>query len=298
MTHYELFGCKYPIVAAPMNKVSDLGLAVACFEAGIFPSLSLYNQIENNKVSLNGLVRVVNEFQSKTGSNKILLSLTTRDFFKVDVQSVILNNNISHLEIIDDTDIVKSLKWIQFLEVLQEFKKQNIKIILKALDSNNIDVNIDAVMLKGSLGAGRGLEYIDVDLELLKIKRNFPSVPVIVAGGIGKRHQLKKYMNLGSTAIAIGTLLAASAESCISKETKEKMIASSYNDVTRLQGVRQNALVFSKTEDDDYNNTKGLVMGINNPSEGHVFAGKAIDDITEILPVKVIIENLTKDLVF
>lgn len=298
MNYKDFFNCRYPIVAAPMNQVSDLKLAIACYNSGIFPSLSLYNQVTNGKIDLEKLTRIIKDFQNSTGSAEILLSLDIEDCFKLDVQELILNNKITHLEIIGDHDIVGSSNWPAFSALMKIFKHNKIKTILKAVYSNNVDKSLDAVMLKGGLGAGRGLEHVDIDFELLKIKEKYPTVPIIISGGISKPHEIKKYMNLGCMAVAIGTLLAASEESCVSNETKERMIQSSYNDVTRIKGVRQNALIFGKIEGDDYNNTNSLARGIQSPTDGHIFAGKSINSINEILPVKDIIENLTKGLTF
>ena len=298
MNYKDFFNCRHPIVAAPMNQVSDLNLAIACYNAGIFPSLSLYNQVTNGKVDLDKSIRIIKDFQNFTGSAGILLSLDIEDFFKPNVQEFIINNKVSHLEIIGDHDIVGSSKWHEFSALVQIFKQNNTTTILKALYSKNVDNSLDAVMLKGALGAGRGLDHLDIDFELLKIKEKHPTVSVIISGGIGKPREVKKYINLGCMAVSIGTLLAASEESCVSKETKERMIQSSYEDITRIKGVRQNALMFGKVEDDDYNNTFSLAKGIRTPTEGHIFAGKSINSVNEILPVKDIIENLTKGLIF
>ena len=39
------FNTKYPILAAPMNRVSDAKLAVAVANAGCIPSFSIFNYI-------------------------------------------------------------------------------------------------------------------------------------------------------------------------------------------------------------------------------------------------------------
>jgi NAD(P)H-dependent flavin oxidoreductase YrpB (nitropropane dioxygenase family) len=119
-----------------------------------------------------------------------------------------------------------------------------------------------------------------------------------MSGGISRPRDVKKYLNMGCVAVAVGTLLAASEESCVSIETKKQMIQSTYENVVRLKNARQNALVFSETSTDDDNNTQSLIKGIASPNEGHIFAGKAINEITSIKPVKDIVEDLIRDLVF
>jgi len=293
MNFKELFGCQYPIIAAPMNKVSDVGLAIACHYAGIFPSLSLYNYLEPD--SLEG---AIDTFQTKTGSNKIMLSLDSTEFADKGIQELILKLKISHLEILGDNNITQSTSWDRFLKDSKELQKEGVKILLKSLDSSNVSPDLDGVILKGNTGAGRGVEWIDIDYALLSIQRRYPSTPTVMSGGISRPRDIKKYLNMGCTAVAIGTLLAASEESCVSIETKKQMIQSTYENVVRLKNARQNALVFSKVSIDDDNNTQSLVKGIASPNEGHIFAGKAINEITSIKPVKDIVEDLIKDLVF
>lgn len=293
MNFKDFFGCEYPIVAAPMNKVSDVGLAIACHRAGIFPSLSIYNYIEPHS-----LEKAINDFQSKTGSNKILLSLDSQEFLDKDVQQLILKLKISHLEILGDNNITQSSIWDEFLRDSKDLQKEGVKILLKSLDSNNVSSELDGVILKSNTGAGRGVEWIDIDYALMSIERRYPALPIIMSGGISRPRDVKKYLNMGCVAVAIGTLLAASEESCVSLETKQQMIKATYENVTRLKNARQNALVFSEITVDDDNNTNALIKGIASPAEGHIFAGKGINEITSIKSVKSIVEDLTKDLVF
>lgn len=293
MNFKDFFGCKYPIVAAPMNKVSDVDLAVACYRAGIFPSLSIYNYIEPHS-----LEKAIDAFQSKTGSNKILLSLDSQEFLDKDVQELILKLKISHLEILGDNNITQSLIWDEFLKDSKALQKEGVKILLKSLDSNNVSPELDGVILKSNTGAGRGVEWIDIDYALMSITRRYPAVPIIMSGGVSRPRDVKKYLNMGCMAVAIGTLLAASEESCVSLETKQQMVNATYENITRLKNARQNALVFSEITIDDDNNTNALVKGIASPAEGHIFAGKGINEITSIKSVKNIVEDLTKDLVF
>lgn len=293
MNFKDFFGCEYPIVAAPMNKVSDVDLAVACYYAGIFPSLSIYNYIEPHS-----LEKAIDAFQSKTGSNKILLSLDSQEFLDKDIQELILKLKISHLEILGDNNITQSSIWDEFLKDSKDLQKEGVKILLKSLGPNNVSSELDGVILKSNIGAGRGVEWIDIDYALLSITRRYPAVPTVMSGGISRPRDVKKYLNMGCMAVAIGTLLAASEESCVSLETKQQMINATYENITRLKNARQNALVFSEITVDDDNNTNALVKGIASPAEGHIFAGKGINEITSIKSVKNIVEDLTKDLVF
>ena len=67
-------------------------------------------------------------------------------------------------------------------------------------------------------------------------------------------------------------------------------------DTTKIGTANQNGLVFSKVEQDVENNTIGLTRGIMTGKEGHVFAGAAIDHVSEIQPVAKIVEQLVSGL--
>ena len=296
MNHKDLFGCRYPIIAAPMNKVSNLNLAIACHNAGVFPSLSLYTYYVVDSLRLDLFNLALQNFKSKTDSNKILVSLLTSDLLDKQIQNILIENQVSHLEIIDDKTIVNSDIWNTVVQETKFLQSKGIKIFLKALTSRNSSLEVDGIILKGSKGAGRGAEHIDIDQELFYIKQQFPNIPVVMSGGITCSTDIQKYLDLGCIAVAIGTLFSAAEESPISKESKQKIIDSTYNDVIRFGKANQNALIFKPLPNDDHNNTASLLHGITNPQHGIIFAGKGINNITEILPTTDIVNNLVKDL--
>jgi NAD(P)H-dependent flavin oxidoreductase YrpB (nitropropane dioxygenase family) len=297
MNYRDFFGCNYPIVAAPMNRVSDAKLAIACHNAGIFPSLSLYAWQNRHDAGINEHIveREIKTFQDATGSSKILISLASVDLFKDSVIKLLLDNNIKFLEFIA-SDLPPKFFIDKTKTVKQQMKERHgvdFKIITKRLDSQNINPDaVDAIMYKTAEGAGRGEPSANILDELEKFKNIYPTLPIIMSGGIGCADDVKKYMSLGCMAICIGTLLAASEESSVSRETKLKMIEATVADISRTAVSNQSALVFSKLPDDDMNNTHSLIKGLASPDQGLVFAGKGIDYIKKIKPVKDIIQEL------
>jgi NAD(P)H-dependent flavin oxidoreductase YrpB (nitropropane dioxygenase family) len=297
MNHRDFFGCTYPIVAAPMNRVSDAKLAIACHNAGIFPSLSLYAWQNRHDAGINEHIveREIKTFQDATGSSKVLISLASVDLFKDSVIKLLLDNHIEFLEFIASdhppkffTDKTKTVK-----QQMKERHGVDFKIITKRLDSQNINPNaVDAIMYKTADGAGRGEPSANILDELEKFKNIYPTLPIIMSGGIGCADDVKKYMSLGCMAVCIGTLLAASEESSVSRETKLKMIEATVADISRTEVSNQSALIFSKLPDDDMNNTYSLIKGLASPDQGLVFAGKGINYVKEIKPVKDIIQEL------
>lgn len=297
MNYRDFFGCDYPIIAAPMNRVSDAKLAIACHHAGIFPSLSLYSWQNRHSIDINEHIvdREIKTFQDATGSSKILISLASIDLFKDSVIKLLLDNDIKFLEFIasdyPSKFIVDRSKTIK--QQMKEIHGVDFKIITKRLNSQNINPNaVDAIMYKSGEGAGRGENSIDINVELENFKTQYPTLPIIMSGGIGCSDDIKKYMALGCIAVCIGTLLAASEESSISYETKLKMIEATTIDISRTKVSNQSAIIFSNLPDDDMNNTNSLIKGISNPSQGLIFAGKGINHIKSIKPVKDIVQDL------
>lgn len=296
MNYKDFFGIKYPIIAAPMNQVSDINLAVACHNAGILPSISVYTWKERINYLDHGVIdRILKEFQDKTGSSNILVSVARGDFLKQSFFDVIIKNQIKFIELIPNeinypTPDEKHL--------YAAYIKKGIVALSKRLDSNFEPIKFSkGIVLKNREGAGRGNVNADPIEEVKKIKQKYPNLEIIMSGGIGTKEDIKKYLDLGCIAVAIGTLLAASEESCVSKETKLKLIQSTWQDVSKLKNNQeQNGLVFSTINDDDLNNTESLKLGIKDATQGHIFAGKGINNINAILPVKDIIQSLTDGL--
>ena len=280
-----------------MNKVSNLQLAIACYEAGIFPSISLYNytgmDFNPDLMTMNGVIKA---FQDSTGTSDFILSMYVDHAAKRNVQDLIVKTGVKFLEIIPSTDLDQDVLYHTFCKDIEKYQGTDIKLIVKTLRKLEQNPGIDAVIFKGPDGAGRGVSILDMEYEIPEQISMLPDVGVIASGGISDTADVQRYLDIGCMAVAVGTLLAASEESPISLATKNKMIASTFSNVERVGEARQNALVFKHIDNDDSNNTRSLVKGIQSPNSGIVFAGKAIDKITAVRPVKDIVSELVNGL--
>jgi NAD(P)H-dependent flavin oxidoreductase YrpB (nitropropane dioxygenase family) len=280
-----------------MNKVSNLQLAIACYKAGIFPSISLYNytgmDFNPDLMTMNGVIKA---FQDSTGTSDFILSMYVDHAAKRNVQDLIVKTGVKFLEIIPSTDLDQDVLYHAFCKDIKKYQGTDIKLIVKTLRKLEQNPGIDAVIFKGPDGAGRGVSILDMEYEIPEQISMLPDVGVIASGGISDTADVQRYLDMGCMAVAVGTLLAASEESPISLATKNKMIASTFSNVERVGEARQNALVFKHIDNDDSNNTRSLVKGIQSPNSGIVFAGKAIDKITAVRPVKDIVSELVNGL--
>ncbi len=286
---------KYPIICAPMNGVSDARLAIACHNSGIIPSLLPY---KNGIIDIEFLEENLKEFTDETNFGTILVACDYHYFHKI--FDILLKYKVRFVEILDcDKHNAKEIYNISLIA-----KEHNIHIYPKLLTGasavkrlfDNIG-HFDYVLLKGPNGAGRSTDSIILEEEIVKVKEQYPNVKIIVSGGINTNEDIKRMLNLGAYMVSMGTMFSTSTESNLSEITKNKIINSSYSEVSRLDtGATQKALVFNKVKENDENNTLGLVEGIKTGTNGHVFIGTGIDYITKIKPVREIVSELTEGL--
>jgi NAD(P)H-dependent flavin oxidoreductase YrpB (nitropropane dioxygenase family) len=305
-TFTKFFDCKYPIACMAMNKVSDVPLAIAVRKAGCLPSLSLFNYYNRAGVINPALLEQdIIQYKAAVGDTSVLISLDAGNLLDLPgLEDLLIRQKVRAVEIIleglnPDADKQRRVLLPKTVKRLQENGTMVFSKTLLPLDKVP---TADGIILKGPDGAGRG-SLTGETLEQLfeKYKTDFPECQVITSGGVGTSQQLKYYIDRGAFGVGIGTMFAVSAESKISMETKLKLISAGAADVKRLDNGKtdkdsQNAVVFAPIPGDNHNNTKGLMAGIQNPNQGHVFIGKGIEHANEILTCKEIVQRLVKDL--
>ena len=266
-----------------MNGVSDLRLGLACARAGILPSLIPYTYtVDEFKAAVTEIKQVSDELQ---------VAYTFTDI--VSNANLIIELGITHIEILEfaEADLTADN-----FKVIDNLRTQGVTVILKILKPTVIPLflnHIDAVTIKGSEGAGRSAQGIDLLKEIPLLRKQYPTLNVIASGGVKNGNDIRNLVAAGACAISIGTLFAVSEESSIPHGVKVKLLNSTGSDIRRLRaGARQRAIVFSDTNDDDFNNTNGLTAGLATGDKGHVFIGNAIDSVSGILTVQEIVNQL------
>ena len=290
----SLFNCKYPIVAVGMNKVSDVSLAIACHRAGIFPTISVFNYLTKiGELDPQLLKSELEKYIKVTSSSDVIVSMTPKEFMMPAVQEILLTLKISHVELLDAVNP-------EFSSIFQEakinFNHTGGKIIFKVLYARDTLQEFDGYIIKGSDGAGRSSPESSLEDLFKKIRQLYPDAKIIPSGGISTSQQVKHWIDNGAEAVGVGTLFAASKESPVGNKAKEQLVKANSEDLKILKDINQRALVFSETSPDGINNTPGLRIGIKTGTQGHLFAGKGVDQITDISTVEAIVQTLIKDL--
>lgn len=274
---------------AAMNQVSDLNLALAGHRAGVFPSLSLFNYWKNNRFDFDEFEKDLDRFFFETDSNNLLISLHARHLLDQRILDILVGKNFLNIEIVDGLDYETTPK-IQ--RIRKDLKHKGLLIFIKEIAPKLI-METDVLILKGNEGAGRFLESSRSLKDLFAyMTKAFPSLPIIPSGGIKNAENVEYYIERNACAVGIGSLFAYSEESCISKKTKNVIVKSTSDDITRIKNKNQNGIVFKEIDNDNENNTVSLKLGIKDPTNGHVFVGKSIDNINSIKTVKEIVNDL------
>jgi len=311
----KLFRSKYPIVSAPMNKVSDAKLAIAVFNAGGVPSISAYNFRFNGTINYVLLRKEFEKFKTTTNSNNIILSISAEEITNLEFIKFLEYKLFSHIELICEsiklTGITLNPDQINYFKTLELnvkiLKEYGITIILKSLtrflikEVHEIFKNtiFDAYVIKGPDGAGSIIDFNasrSLEDDIVQLRTLFSDIVLIASGGVGDSADVRKMIELGATAVSIGTLFAMSTDSSISHESKNAVLERKPNTVEKFKNSNQRAVIFSTIVDDDLNHTNSLIKGIASPKEGHLFIGKGISKVTNILSVNEIMQSLIKEL--
>lgn len=295
MKFVEAFNIKYPIICANMNQVSYSDLAIAVHNAGALSGISLHNHYQGTVLHVEEAKKELLKFKEKTGSTNTIVGIGIEDLKNQELIDFLEEEDFKTLELFHvPKDLPNRSEIFGIIKSLRS--NRSFKIFIKSF-KGIFEINYDYLIMKGPEGAGRSMHLdttLDESFENFKSKR--PNIPIIASGGISDSKDIAYYLNKGAAAVAIGTLFAASEESCISKETKIKMIESTSDDLKRFGKLNTQGIVFNHLEKDDINNTRSLKEGINGTARGSIFAGKSIDHVKEILPVKEIIARLTHDI--
>jgi hypothetical protein len=311
----KFFDSKYPIMLAAMNKVSTIELAIAASRAGIFPSLSGFNYFQPGSFGmadkLKNIKHDLTNFNQITGSNNIVLSIDLLDILQENFEDLASTKLFSHVEILDQNNILYSIKskeshlFLKIKNKIDYLNSHNIHPIFKCLHPtdwilkiNEVKDLFNLIVLKSYDAAGTVKRENRLTLmeEFKMLKESYPEKFFIPTGGISTSKQIRDFVNEGAEIVGIGSYFITAEESALSYETKQKIISSTSKDITNTNNINQNAIVFSNLSSYDINQTYSLDQGIKSSSSGHIFISKSLDNINSIKPINELVNELIIDL--
>jgi hypothetical protein len=286
-------------MCAVMNQVSDLKLALAVHSAEAMPSLMVAGDNRADRINI-----ALSEFVKCTGHANMVLHLDYSDLVNVEIIKLIRQHRVSHVELFGALydsgmttqhvfdHVMSNSLYQNGLKVVQSTAKTIIRVLTPSQATN-----VDAYALKGSDSAGFGGK-LSVS-ELFEQQQTLtPDMPLITYGGVGTAKQVADYIRRGAAGVAVGTLFAASKESCLADTAKQKMILADAGSLTKFSTSQQALILGDQVqvlEDATPNRQTSLEAGIAGQG-GLVYAGTAIDHVTHIRTAQEVVDYLTSEL--
>lgn len=280
-----------------MNGASDLNLALAIESAGAMPSLLFNMRDAQDRIDFSDATRQLSEFRSATGHTNIIVGVHHRDVIETKFIDWLRENRPSHIEIIgnklNNNEYLYDPRW----PIMMSAIKKITKIMIRINAPTEYLPWVDGFCIKGQESAGVGGGYKVKDLTKKQIDIT-PRVAIIPYGGVGTAEQVKEYIDMGATAIASGTLFAASKESPLTDAVKQSIASADISDLVTLADTNQKILPLGPVDSiidtrGDWNREQSLKNGISGDGTiGHIYMGESIQYIDRIKTVKEIVDDL------
>lgn len=227
----QALNLELPIIMAPMFLVSNEAMLLAAMNAGIlgcFPTLNFRRDNELEQI-LDHLNTAKAHLQGKGNYGVNLIVQKSNPLYQ------------KHL------DICLSKKVPFFITSLG-----NPQGVIEGAHSYGAKVYCDVTNLKHAeivasknpdgfiaVGQGAGGHAGPYPLHLLvsSLKKNFPEIPVIAAGGISHGSGILSMLALGATGLSIGTRFIASEEATVSQAYKDAIVNSSMDDIVLTEKI-------------------------------------------------------------
>ncbi|NVM17504.1 MAG: nitronate monooxygenase [Candidatus Lokiarchaeota archaeon] len=322
----EMFGIKYPILAAPMGPFYTTDLTVAVSEAGGLGVLSHTNLFGKSSLAemKKNMEYVVEHTDKPFGFN----IRTSR--MQIDAPGLcraiprFINNNPKIKEqclyVITSAGTPKMI----YNNAFQKLRNggSNIKHFHVApalwLADKCVTAGCDGVVITGWEGGGhQSYEKVSTLVLLQQIKEKYHELPLIACGGIATGEGMAAALSLGAGGIAMGSRFIASKESEFHENYKNIVPAAGANDTMWVTGVlgpirlwrnkyslhhgvvtskeEKMALEAQLTPEKALEDQKHYEMTYNgNIDDGAVLLGQSIGAIKSIESVKDIMDDMVK----
>ncbi len=322
----EMFGIKYPILAAPMGPFYTTDLTIAVSEAGGLGVLSHTNLF--GKSSLTEMKRNMEHVVEHTDKPFGFNIRTSR--LQMDAPGLcraiprFINNNPKIKEqcryIITSAGTPKMIYNKAFQKLRDggsEIKHFHVAPALWLADKC-VAAGCDGVVVTGWEGGGhQSYEKVSSLVLLQQVKEKHPDLPLIACGGIATGEGMAAALSLGAGGIAMGSRFIASKESEFHENYKNIVPAAGANDTMWVTGVlgpirlwrnkysldhgvvtskeEKMALEAQLTPQKALEDQKHYEMTYNgNIDDGAVLLGQSIGVIKSIESVKDIMDNIVR----
>lgn len=308
------FNIDIPVIMAPMFLVSDVNMVKAAIDGkiiGTFPSLNYRDSktLDKTLKELNSYIEL-HENPGTYGVN--LIAQKTNPLYEKHLKICVENKVPFYITSLGNP-----------AEVIQKAHEYGAKVYC---DVTNIEhakkvneLGADGIIAVGQ-GAGGHAGPNPLQILIPALRKQFPSLPIIAAGGISTGQGILAALVLGASGVSIGTRFIASEEAPVSFDYKKAITDSKMDDIVlteKLSGTPSSIINTEYAKKIGYKQgyfekklstnkrtkkyfkmlvqIKGMKKLEKSVKPGNYknlwIAGKSVEFINDILPVKKIIEN-------
>jgi enoyl-[acyl-carrier protein] reductase II len=294
----DLFDIKYPILQGGMAWVATGELASAVSKAG---GLGIIGAGNAPKDVIKEEIRKVKEVTD----NNFAVNVMLLSPFVDDIVDLVIEENVP----VVTTGAGNPGKYID------RFKKNNIKVVpvvsSVALAKRLVRTGVDAVIAEGTEAGGHIGDL--TTMSMVPQLADAIDVPIIAAGGVADGRGFAAALSLGASGVQMGTRFVCSTESIAHDKYKEAIrsardrdavvtgrstghpVRNLKNQLTRkIDKLEQEGVDKEKIEEIGSGKLREAVIE-GNIDKGSVMAGQISGMVTDILPVKEIINNIISD---
>ncbi len=291
----EILGTEFPIIQGGMANIATGSFAAACSNAG---GLGLIGVGGMNPKMLREEIRICKEKTDKPFGVNIMLMHPDADEFA----DIVVEENVKVVTTGAGNPAKYMEKWkaagITVIPVVAA------PILAKMLEK----AGADAVIAEGCESGGHVGEM--TTMTLIPQTVDEVSIPVIAAGGIADKRQVKAAMALGACGVQVGTCLLVSEECPIHENYKKAVIKAKGSDtivtgriggtpVRVLKNKMSREYVRKEKQGADLLELEKYTLGSlrravfeGDTESGSLMAGQTCGQLDKIRPVREIFENL------
>lgn len=224
------FNLKLPVIMAPMFLVSNENMLKAAMQSGImgvFPSLNYRKDGE-----LENILQKLNTYKSEISLGNYGVNLI------VQKTNILFEKHLAICVAAKVPFYITSLGSPK--RVIEEAHKYGAKVYC---DVTNLvhaqkcyDLGCDGFIAVGQ-GAGGHAGPNPLQVLVPSLRRAFPSVPVIAAGGIANGEGILSSIALGASGVSVGTRFIASTEASVSNEYKNGIVQAEMDDIVLTEKI-------------------------------------------------------------
>lgn len=236
------FNIDLPIIMAPMFLVSDLNMVKAAIEnriIGAFPTLN-FREVKKLDSVLKELNSIIESTENPGTYGVNLITQKSNPYFA------------KHLQVCVDNKVpfyITSLGSPK--EVIEKAHSYGAKVFCDVTNLKHaqkvIDLGADGIIAVGQ-GAGGHAGPNPLQLLIPSLRKKFPKITIIAAGGISTGEGILSTQVLGASGVSVGTRFIAATEAPVSFDYKKAITEAKMDDIVMTSKISGTPSTIINTE--------------------------------------------------